>query len=91
MVDALAGHPDIRARVSQLDVTNVHDVVALLKNETALLRLGDAQFAERIQRFVDIAPTLHEKFGELDYVDLRFDERIPLRSRKASAAVTVKK
>jgi cell division protein FtsQ len=91
VIDALALRPDIRARVSQLDVHDIHDVIAILKGEPALLHLGEAQFAERIERFVEIAPTLHEKFGELDYADMRFGDNVPVMARKASTAVKVKK
>jgi cell division protein FtsQ len=91
VIAALNAHPAIRARVSQLDVTDAHDVLALLKNEPALLHLGDTQFVERLLQFVQMAPKLHEMFGELDYADLRFGDSLAVRPHKAPAAVKVKK
>jgi cell division protein FtsQ len=90
VLDTLAVRPDLRARVSQLDVADTHDVVVLLKDDPAFLHLGEAQFVERIARYLELAPTLREKLADLDYVDLRFDERIYVRSRKAAVTVVKK-
>jgi cell division protein FtsQ len=91
VIDALNARPAIRARVSQLDVTDPHDVLAVLKNEPALLHLGDTLFAERLQQFIQVAPKLHEMYGELDYADLRFGDNLVVRAHKAPAAIKVKK
>jgi cell division protein FtsQ len=87
-LDLVGARPDLRARLSQVDVTDVHDAVVLLKDDPAFLHLGEAQFVERIQRYLELAPTLNEKLSGIDYADLRFDERLFVRSRKASAAVS---
>ncbi len=74
-LDALRPQPELRGRVSQIDVTDTHDVVALLNDSPTLLHLGDSRFVERINMYLDLAPTLAQQFKEVDSVDLRFDER----------------
>ena len=76
---ALQLRPDLAKRISQIDVSDVRDAVLLLKNDTALVRVGSEQFAERLQSYLDLAPTLHERIAAIDYVDLRFDERVYVR------------
>jgi hypothetical protein len=74
-LDALRTQPDLRHRVSQIDVSDTHDVVALLNDSPTLLHLGDSRFVERINMYLELAPTLAQQFKEVDAVDLRFDER----------------
>ncbi len=47
-----------------------------------MLRLGDEDFAERIQGYRDLAPALRERVAEIDYVDLRFGDRLYVRPVK---------
>jgi len=75
----LQPHPSLATLLSELDVTDARDAVLLLKGDTALLRLGDERFAERLQSYLDIAPALRERVASIDYVDLRFDERVYVR------------
>ena len=75
----LQPHPSLASLVSEIDVTDARDAVVLLKGDTALLRLGDERFAERLQSYLDIAPALRERVASIDYVDLRFDERVYVR------------
>jgi cell division protein FtsQ len=85
-VQSLAQVPAIRDHVSQVDVSDPHDLVAILDRDPVTLRLGDRDFAARLQRYVELAPTLKEQISEIDAVDLRFDERIPV-SRKPAGTV----
>lgn len=86
-LEAMASTPVLRSRVSQIDVSNAHNVVVLINQDPALLYLGDRDFASRLQRYLEMAPTLKEQISDIDYVDLRFDERIPVnRKRPASGA-----
>jgi cell division protein FtsQ len=75
----LQARPDLAARVSQIDVSDVRDAAVVLKGDTALVRLGDGRFAERIQSYLELAPRLRERVPDIDYVDLRFDERVYVR------------
>ena len=79
VITAIALRPEIANRVSQIDVANLHDAVVILDGDAALLHLGDAGFAERLQQYIDLAPALHERLAGIDYVDLRFDERMYVR------------
>ena len=76
---ALRTRPDLSERVSQIDVADAHDAVVLLNDDPALLHLGDEQFVERLDRYIELAPTLHARVPEIDYVDLRFERRVYVR------------
>lgn len=79
VIDAVAERKDLARRVSQIDVSDLHDAVVLLDGDAALLHLGEDRFVERLQSYVDLEPTLRERVPEIDYVDLRFDERLYVR------------
>ena len=79
VIDALSGRRDLAKRVSQIDVRDVRDAVVLLEDDPALLHVGDDRFLERLQAYLDLAPTLRERVPEIDYVDMRFEERVYVR------------
>lgn len=87
VIEALGPRQDLAARVSQIDVSDARDAVILLEDDPALLHLGDEQFVERLQAYLDLAPALRGRVPDIDYVDLRFDERVYVRpaSRRRSA------
>ena len=85
VIAALAARPEIAKRVSQLDVSNLHDAVVILDGDQALLRLGESDFVARLQQYIDLSPALRERLDGIDYVDLRFDERLYVRPPKAMA------
>lgn len=85
VIAAVSARPEIARRVSQIDVSNLHDAVVILEGDTALLRIGESEFVERLQQYIDLAPALHERMAGIDYVDLRFDERLYVRPVKAQA------
>jgi cell division septal protein FtsQ len=79
VIEALAPRKDIAQRVSQIDVRDIHDAVVILQDDGALLHLGEEKFLERLQSYVDLAPALREQVREIDYVDLRFGDRVYVR------------
>jgi len=81
-IAALGERPEVLKRVSQIDVSDLHDAVVILDGDPALLRLGDTDFVARLQQYIDLAPALHERMAGIDYVDLRFDERLYVRPPK---------
>ena len=81
LLDALEARPTLRARVSQIDVTNPHDLVVLLDDDAAYLHVGDEQFVERLTTYLEMGPTLADQFQDIDYVDLRFEGRLFVRAR----------
>jgi cell division septal protein FtsQ len=76
---ALQARPDLARRVSEIDVSDERDATLILKGDTALVRVGTEQFVERLQSYVDLAPTLRERIAAIDSVDLRFDQRVYVR------------
>jgi cell division protein FtsQ len=84
VISSLQGRPELAGRVSQIDVSDARDAVVILKNDTALVRIGDDQFAERLQSYLDLVAALREKVPQIDYVDLRFGERVYVRPQRRS-------
>jgi cell division protein FtsQ len=84
VISSLQGRPELASRVSQIDVSDARDAVVILKNDTALVRIGDDQFAERLQSYLDLVAALREKVPQIDYVDLRFGERVYVRPQRRS-------
>ena len=79
MIASLRARPDVARRLSQLDVSDLHDASVILNGDPAVLHLGDDQFLQRLQSYLDLAATLHDQVANIDYVDLRFDDRIYVR------------
>jgi cell division septal protein FtsQ len=79
VIAALAARPAIAKRLSQIDVGDVHNVAVILNGDQAVIRLGDDQFLPRVQSYLELAPALRERVPDIDYVDLRFDDRIYVR------------
>jgi cell division protein FtsQ len=75
----LQRRPDIAKQVSQVDVTDLRDAVVILDGDSALVRVGDRDFVERVQAYLDLAPALRERVPDIDYVDLRYGERVYVR------------
>ena len=87
VLDSLAANQALMRRVSQIDVSDLHDAVVLLDDDPALLRLGEAHFLERLQGYLEVASALRERVPDIDYVDLRFDERVYVRPRGGKSVV----
>jgi cell division protein FtsQ len=79
VIAALARSSAIAARLSQVDVTDAHDAVVLLEDDPALLHLGTDKFLERVQSYLDLSAALRDRVADIDYVDLRFDQRVYVR------------
>jgi cell division septal protein FtsQ len=88
VIDGLAQRVDLAKRVSQIDVSDLHDAVVLVDGDSAKLHVGETAFAERLQLYLDVASRLREHVADLDYVDLRFDRGIfvgqPAGTRKTA-------
>jgi cell division protein FtsQ len=90
----LAGH------ISQIDVSDSQNAVVLLDGDATLIRLGHERFAERLQSYLELSSVLRDRVPEIDYVDLRFDERVYVgparrppggRERKSAKATSEKR
>ena len=84
----LATAPDLAARISQVDVENPYDAVVLLNDGPILIHLGDEQFAERLREYLALAPALRAHVSDIDYVDLRFEQRVFIRPADLGARRT---
>jgi cell division septal protein FtsQ len=84
LLSSVAPYPDLARRISQIDVRDAHDAVVMLEGDGALIHVGDERFAERLQAYLELAPTLRARVPEIDYVDLRFDERVYVRPAATS-------
>ncbi len=73
---SMRARPDLASRISQIDVSEPHDVKVILQGDPAVVRLGAERFAERLQSYIELAPTLRARVPAFDYVDLRYGERI---------------
>lgn len=88
LLDALRVR-NMSGHVSQIDVSDSRNAVVLLEGDATLIRLGHERFVERLQSYYELAPALRERVPAIDYVDLRFDERVyvrPARRRQAPPA-----
>ena len=78
---------DLAGRLSQVDVSDAHDAVVLLDADPVRIHLGAEDFAGRLRTYLEIAPTLREEVPDIDYVDLRFGERVYVgRAGRTAAA-----
>ena len=95
VIAAVRSKPAIARRLSQVDVADLHNATVILSGDPAIIELGEDQFLTRLQSYLDLAPTLRERVADIDYVDLRFDDRIYVRptagSTKSEARSTKKK
>jgi cell division septal protein FtsQ len=78
-------HRELAERISQIDVSDPRDAVVILKDDTALIRVGDDRFAERVQSYLDLSERLRESVPRIDYVDLRYGERVYVKPVGAGA------
>jgi cell division protein FtsQ len=87
LLTSLGTRADLGRRLSQVDVSNAHDAVVMFDDDPAWLHLGDEQFTERLNTYLELVPTLRERFHDIDYVDLRFGERVFVHARGRSSDV----
>jgi cell division protein FtsQ len=87
VIDSVSTRKGIARRLSQIDVSDLHDVVVLLDGDSALLHLGEERFVERLQSYLEVASALRDRVADIDYIDLRFDDRVYVKPRGGAAAV----
>jgi cell division septal protein FtsQ len=92
VVDSLAAEPSLVRRLSQIDVSDVHNAAVLLEDDPALLYLGEEKFRERLKSYLEVADAIREGVpSEIDYVDLRFGQRVFAGQRKGATGTTGKR
>lgn len=95
VVAALRPQPDVARRLSQIDVTDVHNAAVILSGDSAVIYVGEDRFLQRLQSYIELSAALRTRVPDIDYVDLRFEDRIYVRpvktAKKAAAAVVVRR
>jgi cell division septal protein FtsQ len=86
LLSELAGSPTVGRRVSQINVTDVHNATVILNGDPAVIELGDRTFVERLESYLEITSALHERVADIDYVDMRFDNRVYVRPAGKTAS-----
>jgi len=79
VIAAIKARPAIAKRLSQIDVSDAHNATVILSGDPARIQLGDDQFVPRLESYLQLASALRERVAEIDYVDLRFEDRIYVR------------
>jgi len=82
---SLRTRAELAKRVSEIDVSDVRNAAVILKGDTALLRIGNEQFADRLEWYTTVAGALRDHVPAIDDVDLRFPPRVFVTSQKAAA------
>ncbi len=59
-----------------LDLSRSHCVGAVLRGSATLFILGEERFSQRLAFIRGYLPELEEEYGPVEYVDLRFDDRV---------------
>jgi cell division protein FtsQ len=86
LMSELRTHPDLAQRVSQIDVKDAHDVHVILDGDSAVVRLGDTQFVERLESYVGLQAAIRAQVPDIDYVDLRFGKHVAVRPASSPVA-----
>ncbi len=86
LIAALRTRPEMARKVSQIDVSDLHNASVILSGDPAVIYVGEDQFLRRLESYAELAPTLRQRVPDIDYVDLRFDERIYVRPVGTSTA-----
>jgi cell division protein FtsQ len=79
LIAALRAKPSVAKRLSQIDVSDPHNATAILSGDTAVIQLGEDQFLQRLESYLQMETALRERVTEIDYVDVRFEDRIYVR------------
>jgi cell division septal protein FtsQ len=79
VIGALKHNQEVARRLSQIDVSDLHNARVILTDDPAVIWLGSDRFLERLQGYLELAPALRERVERIDHVDVRFENRIYVR------------
>ncbi len=85
----LAAAPVVARRVSQISVADGHDAAVILNTDPAVIHLGDTAFVARLRSYLELSGALHDRVPAIDYVDMRFDDRVYVRPAGRAAVARV--
>jgi cell division protein FtsQ len=83
---ALRAKPPVLQRISQVDVRDAHNAAVILTADPAVLYVGEERFVQRLESYLDLAAALRGQVATIDYVDLRFDNRIYVKPVSATSS-----
>lgn len=76
LMSSIGGNAQLARRLSQIDVSDLHNAAVILTGEPATIRLGEEQFRQRLESYLGLAEALRARVADIDSVDLRFEGRI---------------
>lgn len=79
LISSIGAKPSIARRLSQVDVSDAHNAAVIVSGDAALIYLGEDRFLARLESYLGLSAALRERVSDIDYVDLRFDDRIFVR------------
>jgi cell division septal protein FtsQ len=79
VIGAFKTNQEVARRLSQVDVSDLHNARVILADDPAVIWLGRDRFLERLQGYLEMEPALRERVERIDHVDVRFENRIYVR------------
>lgn len=71
--------PSLRQSIESLDLSQMDAIRLAFREQSTRLLLGTERFQEKMELFWAILPSLENENGPLEYVDLRFDDRVYIK------------
>jgi cell division protein FtsQ len=84
LIASLQEDAAVAAQLSQVDVADVRNAKVILNDDPAIVFVGHERFLARIRTYLQLAAALRQRVPDIEYVDLRFDDRIYVRPAKGS-------
>lgn len=85
LIVATRAKPAVARRLSQVDVSDVHNASVILNGDPAVIYVGEDRFLPRLESYLELSSALKERVAGIDYVDLRFDDHIYVRPVQPAA------
>jgi cell division septal protein FtsQ len=80
--------PSEKNLIEVIDLTDCENITVQLKNDETRLVLGNDQYSAKLKLFAAYRAKL-EKFGELEYADLRFPRRLYFKLKAATGQESI--
>jgi cell division septal protein FtsQ len=89
LVRTVESQQDLDARISQVNVADLHDAIVLLEGDPTRIHLGEERFVERLRSYLELSPALRKQVRDIDYVDMRFEDRVYVRPAGTAGTAAV--
>lgn len=80
---------DLAAEVSEISVDRALDIVLVLRGDSSVVKLADPPYRERMVTFLSLRQKLRERCPDAEYFDLRFKDRIYVKSAAGDVPAAV--